>query len=936
MGQRDDRADVTETMPADGAAEGAPLPPVLGHFTLGEVLGAGGMGIVFAAQDSRLDRRVALKLVRPGGAGAEARARLVREGKALARLSHPNVVTVYEISAVGEQVFIVMELIDGTTLREWVRAERRPWREIVRVFGAAGRGLQAAHSLGLIHRDFKPSNVLIDRGGAVKVSDFGLVDTGEERAAAPPSAPAAAPTTVAVELTRTGAVMGTPAYMAPEQQHGERVDARADQYSFCLSLYEAVTGRLPAERRMLEPSDDDHATPARPVPRRLSAIVARGMASDPAARYPSMRVLLDALERAAAPRRWPWVAAAVVVASGVSVATMRRADPCQAPSLVGVWDAPKKAAVRARLAALDPANGASRLAAATALVDRFAGELSAMHVASCRATRLEGTQSDTLFDLRARCLDCRRDELGAATALIVGARDRREIDRAVGALAELTPVASCGDANALVQLAPDKPRERRIVDEILRDGAAIETGRRAGRMDGLLPRARALVARAEGLGNRAALSSALLVLADVQLDGGERAAGRATLERLTQTAAEAHDDTAEATAWARLVGLIGDDEGKAREALALVPAARAAVLRAGNVPRQRVDLLFNEAGVLDGSGAVPEALKRLGEAREILVSAGGDRDGSPLMPRLADVELERGNALAVSGDTLDESAAAYREAIALYRRAYGPDHPDEAYGWHNLGELLRRRGRLDEALDAYRHAARIRTDRQGETPLLGGTLSSIGATLNDMHRWAEAVPPLERALAITRAHVPANDPALVAPLEALATGYRHIGRIAEARHDFDEAIAIGEKSGASNNNLAITIYNLGELESDAGNWQAALADDRRAVEIFAASASSRPTLFIFPLLAEGRALVELGRAAEAVAPLTRAVAIETRDEGTKQRAEARVWLGRALADTGKRDEGRKSLLAGRAELAKLGPDAADALREADAMLARAR
>ena len=922
-------------MPFDGAAEGAPLPPVLGHFTLGEVLGAGGMGIVFAAQDSRLDRRVALKLVRPGGAGAEARARLVREGKALARLSHPNVVTVYEISAVDEQVFIVMELIDGTTLREWMRGERRPWREIVRVFGAAGRGLQAAHSLGLIHRDFKPSNVLIDRGGAVKVSDFGLVDTGEERPGATPSAPAVAPT-AAVELTRTGAVMGTPAYMAPEQQHGERVDARADQYSFCLSLYEALTGRLPIERRMLEPHDDDEAAPARPVPRRLSAILARGMANDPEARYPSMRVLLDGLERAVAPRRWPWVAAAVVAATGVSVATMRRADPCQPPSLAGVWDAPQKAAVRARLAALDPVNGASRLAAATALVDRFAGELSAMHVASCIATRVEAAQSDTLFDLRARCLDRRRDELAAATGLVVGARDRREIDRAVGALAELTPVASCGDANGLAQLAPDKPRDRKLADEILRESSSIETERRAGRLDGLLPRAQALVARAEALGNAATLSSALLALADVQLEGGEKAAGRATLERLTQIAAEAHDDTAEATAWARLVGLIGDDEGKPREALALVPAARAAVLRAGNVPRQRVDLLFNEAIVLDGSGSVPEALKRLGEARDILVAAGGDRDGSPLMPRLADVEMERANALAVSGDTLDESEAAYRRAIALYQRAYGPDHPDEAYGWHNLGELMRRRARLDEALVAYRHAARIRTERQGETPLLAGTLASIGATLNEMHRSAEAVPPLERALAITRAHVPPNDPSLVTPLQTLATAYRHVGRTGDARRNFDEAIAIGEKTGANKNNLAISTYNRGELESDTGNWQAALADYRRAAEVFTESASARPTLFIFPLLGQGRALVELGRAAEAVAPLARAVAIEASDEGARERAEARVWLGRALLDTGKRDEGRKSMLAGHAALAKLGPDAADALREADAMLARAR
>jgi eukaryotic-like serine/threonine-protein kinase len=932
LGKGDDEANLTATAPFE-AADGAPPPAaVLGHFTLGKMLGAGGMGIVFAAHDTDLDRPVALKLVRPGNSSAVARVRLVREGKALARLSHPNVVTVYEISAVDDQVFIVMELVDGTTLRDWMRREAHPWRDVVRLFTAAGRGLQAAHAIGLVHRDFKPSNVLIDGGGAIKVSDFGLVGTGDplrdELEEIPPPVGAAAD-----GLTHTGAVMGTPAYMAPEQQRGERLDARADQYSFCLSLYEALTGRLPPERRALERQEAAETAP-RPLPRRLGAILARGMSPEPEARFPSMRELLAALDKAAAPRRWPYAAAALVVAGGVTAATVRRGDPCPTPTLAGTWDAARREAMRARLAALDPADGASRLAAATGLVDRFAGDLSSMRVSSCRATRVEGRQSDTLFDLRARCLDRRRDELSAATALVVSARDRLEIDRAVAALAELTPVASCGDANALAQLAPEKPRDRQRADELLRERANLETQRRAGRLDGLLPRAEELVAQARALGNPATLSSALLVLAEVQLERGEKAAGHATLEQLTQTAAEAHDDAAAATAWARLVGLIGDAEGKPKEALALLPAARAAVVRAGNDPRQRVELLLNEAIVRDGSGGVPEALQRLAEASAILVAAGADRDASPLMPRLADVEMEHASALSVS-DKYEEADAAYRHAIALYRRAFGPDHPEEAYGWHNLGETLRHRGRLDEALDAYRHAARIRADRQGETPLLAGTLVSIGATFNASDRFSEAVAPLERALEIMRAHVPAGDPSLVPALMTAATSYRHVGRIAEARRNFDEAIAIGEKTGATKTNLAITFYNRGELEADAGDWNAALADDRHALELFTASPTMHAYQLAYPLLSEGRALVTLGRAAEAIAPLTRAVALDAA-QAAEQKAQARVWLGRALVETGKGERGRAMMRAGREELVKLGPGAAAAVREADGMIAKLR
>ena len=173
---------------------------------------------------------------------AALRQRLVREAQAMARVSHRNVLTVYDAGTVGDEVFIAMELIDGATLGQWLRQERRSWRVALDCFIDAGRGLRAAHAAGLVHRDFKPDNVLVARAGGVYVTDFGLARAANDRELVPatPDATVGSP-----RLTQTGAIVGTPAYMAPEHVRGGLVDARADQFSFCVALYEALWRERP-------------------------------------------------------------------------------------------------------------------------------------------------------------------------------------------------------------------------------------------------------------------------------------------------------------------------------------------------------------------------------------------------------------------------------------------------------------------------------------------------------------------------------------------------------------------------------------------------------------------------------------------------------------------------------------------------------------------
>ncbi|QRN97358.1 protein kinase [Archangium violaceum] len=297
----------------------------LGRYVIETRLGAGGMGVVYAAKDPSLGRTVALKLLRPGaGTGEdEGRARLVREAQAMARLSHPNVLPLFELGTEEGRVFLAMERVEGPTLAGWLRERERPWREVLALFLQAGEGLAAAHRAGLVHRDFKPANVLVGADGRPRVTDFGLVRHGTREEGGTPGAVLGDPEESA--LTRVGAVPGTPAYMSPEQLAGLEVDARGDQFSFCVALHEALHGVRPFEAR----ARDEARWRRVPVPRRprlpghVRAALDRGLSLEPEARFPSMDELLAALARPPTPRWRPvvLVAAVCLVFAGADLVT---------------------------------------------------------------------------------------------------------------------------------------------------------------------------------------------------------------------------------------------------------------------------------------------------------------------------------------------------------------------------------------------------------------------------------------------------------------------------------------------------------------------------------------------------------------------------------------------------------------------------------------
>src|SRR5438067_7288574 len=410
--------------------EGEPGRPVkLGHFEIGPQLGSGGSSVVYEARDTVVGRKVAIKLGRPGRGGESRRTLLLREAQALAQLKHPNVVTLFEAGTTGDEVFLAMELVEGATLRQWME-QPHGWREVLDVFLGFGRGLAAAHAMGLVHRDVKPGNVFLERDGTAKIGDFGLASSPRE--------------------SETGtAVEGTPGYMSPEQALGAAADARADQFAYCVSLHQALTGLLPGAQGQ-----------PRPVPRAVRRILERGLDRRPEARYPSMDALLADLARARRGRTRVWLALAGAAAmAGVAAAgwaVARANDPCPAPSakIEPVWGTDRRTQVRARMLAVDPAQGAARFAAVATYLDPVVDRFRRVHVEACRATRVSGSQSDTMLDLRMRCLDRRFAELEESVALLAAAGGSSGLDRAVAGAVQITPLEGCSDLAALTAAAP--------------------------------------------------------------------------------------------------------------------------------------------------------------------------------------------------------------------------------------------------------------------------------------------------------------------------------------------------------------------------------------------------------------------------------------------------------------------------------------------------
>ena len=816
----------------------------IGRYVVLGLVGRGGMGEVYAAYDPELDRKVAVKLLRvkPGNGVSltEGRQRTLREAQAIARLSHPNVVVVYDVGTFLDQVFIAMEFVEGNTVTYWLQAQPRPWQEVLRVFRAAGRGLIAAHDKGLVHRDFKPDNVMVGRDGEVRVMDFGLArqvnekqtgerpipnrtpialaDTGQfsdaeddprrgrmgsARSSAsregrgpsagsdvdpmstivlnngPPSGSHTPPlgtdsggpsAMFEVQLTRTGAMMGTPAYMAPEQFLGTATDARTDQFSFCVALYEALYGERPfsgntmfALTTAVVQGQVKEAPANSKVPLWVRKVLLRGLRSQAADRYPSMHDLIEALGKNPRAARNRMLAAGALalaplaLALGVHQSLANHKSICGGgpARLAGVWDLTvngepepaREAQIRGAFLHTGKSYASEVYATVNRILSGYAQGWARMYREACEATQVRGEQSAEVLDLRMSCLQERLGGLRALTDVFSEATGE-VVENAVGAANNLGSLDRCADVPLLrsVVRPPEDPATQARVAELRHQLAGIKALFDSGRYrEGLkdLPR---LLEDARALGYQPLVAETLAMLGTMYHKSNDsRAAERALVESYLAADASRHDEVRAEDA-TNLVWVVGYQQGRYADAQRWAKTADAILQRLGGHELLQAWLLNNLGGVFEMQGELEAALRTQQEGLALKEKALG-RDHP-------DVGFSEGN-LAVVLAALGRNQEALEHvdrSIAILENGLGSSHPEVATQLSNRGEILNSLGRSRDARASF-EKARIIWEREFglDNRNLAYALTGIGVSDLADGDPSSAIVPLERAFKIREA-----------------------------------------------------------------------------------------------------------------------------------------------------------------------------------------
>jgi eukaryotic-like serine/threonine-protein kinase len=933
----------------DPAADELARGTCVGRYVVIDRIGKGGMGVVYRAYDPELDRPLALKLVAADGDDAShaKRDRLLREAQALARLQHPNVIAVHDVGTFRGSVFIAMDFVEGPTLRAWLRDKPRRRRDILDAFLAAGEGLAAAHRAGLVHRDFKPDNVIVGNDGRVRVLDFGLardtqlrdpshvsaprplVDSSEldvtvdDRPSAkaettlprkdlPPLAtPAPAPTNLlATPLTRSDAVIGTPRYMAPEQGLGHAADARADQFSFCVALYHALYGGYPFPRTADEALDSVHewklaeAPAGATVPRWLRQVLVRGLAQKPADRFATMAALLAALraDPALAQKRWWRVAALGAIVGTVAVAAgllhHQRVAECAgaARKLDGIWDDARRKEVRAAFTASGLPYAEAALGTVERSFDAYGKAWVAMHVDACQATHVRGEQSQELLDLRMTCLDDRLTQLKTLGELFAAA-DGAIVEHAAEAAQSLPALSICADAAALrAPIPPPRdPAAQRRVDEIRTQLARAGALELAARFDEGLRVGKAALVEAEALKYPPIEAEAQLRVGRLIGAKGDYAESARVLERAYLSALAGRHEEAAARAATDLIIAAGTRQAKYEEGDRW---AEVALALAGHLSRkdELLGVLYStRSNLREREGKYDDALADAARALEI-----EERVFGPEHYTVAETYYHLGSVYYFRAD-YPKALDSYRRCLAIEEKLAGPDNPVLLGARVGMADVYGDSGDHERALEGYESALALLLRVRPNDPDLPMIRNNMGGELQQLDRPKEAIVQYRLALADWKGRIGPGKETVTA-LSNTGEAELALGQPQAALRDFQESLAMCEKGlGAAHPLCARATGWVGECERQLGKLGEASSWFARALTAGEKALGPKHPQLTQALLGMGRVALARNAPASATAPLERALQILGNEPGEGLTApDLRFALAQALWATGDR------------------------------------
>ena len=803
--------DVTKPLGEPEAASGSTGDGVraIGRYVTVRELGRGGAGTVYSAFDPHLDRKVALKLLHRGGSA------LIREAKLLAKLSHPNIVTVFDSGIHEERAFLIMELIDGVHLGQWVETTPSNAERMTALIGVA-RGLEAAHAAGVVHGDVKPSNVLVGRDGVARLSDFGIARQLESEDWGAEAGP-----------------VGTPAYMAPEQHDGGAASPAADQYSFCLTAWETLAGGYPftsaatpqsgASTTLSEAKGEARQLPAGDggLPRALAAALRRGLDPDPGARWPSVAALRSAMEATTRKRpTLPYLAGAGAIAVGAAavVASAADEDRCDGARehVEAVWGDPQRDG--AWFVASAPFAVQTR-ARVVQRLDRYAEHWALRHREACEATE-RGEQSERVLDLQMACLRRARVQL-EATVRVLAEADGETVARAPVVVDSLPEPSRCRDIDGLSELT--LPAES-IADEVEQLQALItqsEVDRLAGKLDahGLTADA---MQRIEALGYAPLRATALLEQSHFAFETGDmKTAERAARDAIgVAVAAGQWSDGVHAVA--AVLRIVGDSLARPAEALMLEPLGQGLVERSGD-PVDEAIFRTQIAAIQIETGQHDEALAHIEAALAILA----DRDSRAAA--LARLEAQSHYASVLRALERFEDARREDDAtVAAFAEEFGEGHPHTALTRHALGQSLVELGEYPAALQEFERSHRALVEFYGKRDRRVAIVQqNLAATLGKLGRFDEAVAAFEEALGILAETSTDKDPSVALARLKLGGALIRANRLDDAeihvRRAVEELDARLGPDHPSNLRSAVMLPRL--LQK-----QGRLAEARRAVE----------------------------------------------------------------------------------------------------------